>query len=151
MQIPVLARSVFMCFLRKVIDFSGLQRNAVFLANEQVVVLLHKIKKNMKAARFIQLGLLIVILSTKLNAQSTSIEKVGFLKKQLKEARVDLRFGNKLSDQTTKKESVKRVIPKFSMDVYDGKGIHVLTISNVNFLPTMKIGVAFNAKVVITI
>ncbi|MBK7183084.1 MAG: hypothetical protein IPH89_09175 [Bacteroidetes bacterium] len=55
------------------------------MPQEQVVVLLQKIKQTMKAARFIQLGLLIVILSTKLNAQSTSIEKVGFLKKQLQE------------------------------------------------------------------
>lgn len=133
------------------IDFIDLQRNAVLLPHEQVVVLLQKIKQTMKAARFIQLGLLIVILSTKLNAQSASTEKVGFLKKQLKEARVDLRFKNMQSDHITKKESVKKIIPKFSMDVYDGKGIHVLTISNVNFLPTMKIGVAFNAKVLITI
>ncbi len=105
----------------------------------------------MKAARFIQLGLLIVILSTKLNAQSTSIEKVGFLKKQLQEARIDLRFKNRKADNLSTKETAKKVTPKFSMDVYDGKGIHVLTISNVNFLPTMRIGVAFNAKVVITI
>jgi hypothetical protein len=134
-----------------VIDFIELQRNAVFRLQEQVVVLLQKIKQTMKAAQLIQLGFLLLILSTKLNAQSASFEKVGFLKKQLQEARIDLRFKNKKADNLSTKETAKKVTPKFSMDVYDGKGIHVLTISNVNFLPTMKIGVAFNAKVLITI
>ena len=138
-------------FLRKVIDFIELQRNAVFLPQEQVVVLLQKIKQTMKAAQLIQLGFLLLILSTKLNAQSASFEKVGFLKKQLQEARIDLRFNKRITNNKSKKVTAKKVIPKFSMDVYDGKGIHVLTISNVNFLPTMRIGVEFNAKLLITI
>ena len=138
-------------FLRKVIDFIDLQRKAVFLPHEQVVVLLQKIKQTMKAAQLFQIGLLLLILSTKLNAQSTSIKKDGFLKKQLQEARIDLRFNNRITNNQSKKVTAKKVIPKFSMDVYDGKGIHVLTISNVNFLPTMRIGVEFNAKLLITI
>jgi len=105
----------------------------------------------MKAAQLIQLVILMLILSAKVNAQSTSIKKDGFLKKQLQEARIDLRFKSRKVEQLSTKETAKKVNSKFSMDVYDGKGIHVLTISNVNFLPTMRIGVAFNAKVIITI
>lgn len=41
--------------------------------------------------------------------------------------------------------------PKFSVDLLDGAGIHLFTISNHDFIPSMRVGARIKAGFIITI
>lgn len=50
-----------------------------------------------------------------------------------------------------KKGSADRYTPKFSMDLLDGKGIHLFNIPEMGPMPSMNVGVRINAGIKIII
>lgn len=110
----------------------------------------------MKKALLI-LSVLIGILKVNvLHAQSFhSKEKSGFFNKSgIKKARILNLCGkrnNKVKSTDFQSFFAGSINPKLSIDLLDGSGIYLFTISNIDFIPTIKVGARIKAGIIITI
>jgi hypothetical protein len=97
--------------------------------------------------------LILINIMASLNAQNNhpvnflSFHK-GIKKERLMNLHVKKHERSKKSESTFFDRSLK---PRFSVDLLDGTGIHLFTISNIDFIPTINVGARIKAGIIITI
>lgn len=103
--------------------------------------------------------LLVIFTAASLKAQGSFSEKrnISFLKAEKKDERTFTikRFKNTLIKNIKKPAAFhflnRAFRPKVSVDLLEGSGIHLFTISDIGPLPTLNIGARFKAGIIITI
>lgn len=110
----------------------------------------------MKTKYYIQLIIAAILLfSVEIKAQSSFLKKdnnqVEFSKKERSEKRMGSINLNSLKARFENHKKNKKYNPSFSVDVLNGKGIHLFTISNINSIPTIRVGVDVNIGLTITL
>lgn len=101
---------------------------------------------------------MMIIFSTgHLIAQSGTPGKYSFLKFNALRSERSIDLGKKENKQTDFQTSLMKYFfnetfqPKLSVDLLDGSGIHLFTISDIDFIPTIKVGARIKAGFTITI
>ena len=110
----------------------------------------------MKTKYFIQLILVTILLfGVDLKAQTTLFKQIDkpveFSKKERAEKRTEIINLNSLKARFGNHKKIKKYNPSFSLDVMDGKGIYLFTISKISSIPTIRVGVDVNIGLTITL
>lgn len=110
----------------------------------------------MKTKFIIQLIIAAILLfSVDLKAQTTFLKQFDKPSEYSKRSGSEKRSGsinlNSLKARFENHKKIKKYNPYFSLDVLDGKGIHLFTISNISSIPTIKVGVDVNVGLIISL
>lgn len=130
------------------------ERYSVSLTSGVAVVLLQKINQSMKKPNNLLIILFLLLFVIKSNGQNLgSLKRITTSTKTINVLNMKLfKMGMVQREKTETAKPHKRMFrPKFSVDLLNNKGIHLFTISDVDFLPTIKVGARVKAGISITI
>lgn len=110
----------------------------------------------MKTKYILQLIIAAILLfSVDLKAQTTFLKQFDKPSEYSKKVGSEKRSGiinlNSLKARFENHKKFKKYNPTFSVDVLEGKGIHLFTISNISSIPTIRVGVDVNIGLTISL
>ncbi|OFY83147.1 MAG: hypothetical protein A3F72_09055 [Bacteroidetes bacterium RIFCSPLOWO2_12_FULL_35_15] len=96
----------------------------------------------------------IILLSIDLRSQTPFVKQFDTPSEYSKKVRSEKSSGinlNSLKARFENHKKFKKYNPTFSVDVLDGKGIHLFTISNISSIPTIRVRVDINIGLTISL